>query len=178
MIVLTWVLGPEALKDSGEPIQLATRSLATNPERIPPAVGYGAALFRAGRSQAAIHALENAIAASGDRPIPLHWLFLAMAHDQLGRKEDARRWLDKARVWINQKLDSRSSSVVALGFVTRDLPVVGAGALGFMASPYGQGPVIAATTLALGRRYSWDRRIAATLPLHEAEGRINGRPGP
>jgi hypothetical protein len=29
------------------------------------------------------------------------WLFLAMAHWQLGHKEDARKWYDQAVAWMN-----------------------------------------------------------------------------
>ena len=37
----------------------------------------------------------------GDGGSAIDWLFLAMAHWQLGQQEDARRWYEKAAQWIN-----------------------------------------------------------------------------
>ena len=32
----------------------------------------------------------------------LNWLWLALAHDRLGKAEEARRWLDKAQAWLDR----------------------------------------------------------------------------
>ena len=32
----------------------------------------------------------------------LNWLWLALAHQRLGKTEEARRWLDKAQAWLDQ----------------------------------------------------------------------------
>ena len=35
----------------------------------------------------------------------LNWLWLALAHQRLGKSEEARRWLDKATAWLDQYRD-------------------------------------------------------------------------
>jgi hypothetical protein len=35
----------------------------------------------------------------------LNWLWLALAHQRLGKAEEARRWLGKARAWLDQYRD-------------------------------------------------------------------------
>jgi hypothetical protein len=35
----------------------------------------------------------------------LNWLWLALAHQRLGKSEEARRWLDRATAWLNQCRD-------------------------------------------------------------------------
>jgi uncharacterized protein HemY len=55
----------------------------------------GMAQYRAGQWQKAVTALEKAMAL-GKGGNSSDWLFLAMAHWQLGEKEAARRWYDKA----------------------------------------------------------------------------------
>jgi hypothetical protein len=57
----------------------------------------GAALYRAGRSQEAIFRLEEGIRKRGGESLPQDWVFLAMAHHQLGHDTEARRWLDRLR---------------------------------------------------------------------------------
>ena len=49
----------------------------------------------------AIAALEKSTELRHRRE-PIGWLFLAMAHWQLGEKEEARRWYDKAVEWIEK----------------------------------------------------------------------------
>jgi len=34
--------------------------------------------------------------------VVLNWLWLAFAYQQLGKTDEARRWLDRARVWLDQ----------------------------------------------------------------------------
>jgi serine/threonine-protein kinase len=57
----------------------------------------GAALYRAGRCDEAIHRLEEAIQARSEGGVPQDWAFLAMAHHRLGHRDRARRWLDRLR---------------------------------------------------------------------------------
>jgi hypothetical protein len=57
----------------------------------------GAALFRAGRFQDAIGCLDLGGRARRGVEEPLDWPFLAMAHHHLGRRDEARRWLDRLR---------------------------------------------------------------------------------
>jgi tetratricopeptide (TPR) repeat protein len=53
----------------------------------------GAALYRAGRYQAAIRRLDEAIQARREQATG--WAFLAMAHHRLGHREQALRWLEQ-----------------------------------------------------------------------------------
>jgi hypothetical protein len=57
----------------------------------------GAALYRAGRPDAAIRRLEEAARARGGVSMADDWVFLAMAHHRLGHPDEARRWLDRLR---------------------------------------------------------------------------------
>jgi tetratricopeptide (TPR) repeat protein len=59
------------------------------------------ARYRAGDWQPAIEALKKSTKLSHHRQ-PTSWLFLAMAHWELGKKEEARRWYDQAITWIEQ----------------------------------------------------------------------------
>jgi hypothetical protein len=35
----------------------------------------------------------------------LNWLWLALAHQRLGKTKEARRWLSKAQAWLDQYRD-------------------------------------------------------------------------
>src|SRR5262249_43360858 len=59
----------------------------------------GAALYRAGRHREAILSLSQAISERNGIDEPLEWPFLAMAHHQLGHRDEARRWIDKLRYY-------------------------------------------------------------------------------
>src|SRR5262249_42563187 len=61
----------------------------------------GVAQYRAGDWKAAVAALEKAMQLrnGGDST---GWFFLAMAHWQLGDKDQARKWYDKAGVWMDK----------------------------------------------------------------------------
>jgi tetratricopeptide (TPR) repeat protein len=58
----------------------------------------GVAQYRAGDGKAAVAALEKALALreGGDS---FDWFFLAMAWRQLGQKQEARKWYDRASAW-------------------------------------------------------------------------------
>jgi tetratricopeptide (TPR) repeat protein len=61
----------------------------------------GAAHYRAGSWKEAVAALERSmeLGRGGDA---IGWYFLAMAHGQLGHKEEARRWYAKAVAWAER----------------------------------------------------------------------------
>src|SRR5262249_27410210 len=58
----------------------------------------GVAQFRAGQWQLAIESLQESmeLRKGGDA---VDWFFLAMAHWQLGQKDDARSWYEKGVEW-------------------------------------------------------------------------------
>jgi len=45
----------------------------------------------------------------------LNWLWLALAHQRLGKAEEARRWLGKAQAWLDQYGDGMPSRAEELG---------------------------------------------------------------
>jgi WD40 repeat protein/tetratricopeptide (TPR) repeat protein len=57
----------------------------------------GAALYRAGRFEEAIKRLDEGIRKRRGESGPEDWVFMALAHDRLGRRDAARRWLDRFR---------------------------------------------------------------------------------
>jgi tetratricopeptide (TPR) repeat protein len=61
----------------------------------------GVALYRAGDWQAALDALTRSmeLRKGGDS---FDWFFLAMAHRQLGYRDEARRWYERAVQWMGQ----------------------------------------------------------------------------
>jgi uncharacterized protein HemY len=61
----------------------------------------GIAYYRTGHWQDAIDTLEKSMALrlGGDAN---DWFFLAMAHWQLGHKDEARQWYDKAVEWMEK----------------------------------------------------------------------------
>jgi hypothetical protein len=63
----------------------------------------GVAQYRAGDWKAAVAALEKSNALLGDEALGFNTFFLAMAHWQLGAKEEARKWYDRAVAWMEKK---------------------------------------------------------------------------
>jgi tetratricopeptide (TPR) repeat protein len=62
----------------------------------------GAALYRNGRFAECLKTLEEGMKLHGHAGIAWDWAFVAMANHRLGRPEEAKRWLDKSRDWIQQ----------------------------------------------------------------------------
>jgi hypothetical protein len=71
------------------------------PEAVKPSFlnTLGAALYRAGRSQEALRRLEEGVRKRGGESLPQDWVFLAMAHHQLGHHAEAHAWLDRLRAY-------------------------------------------------------------------------------
>jgi tetratricopeptide (TPR) repeat protein len=95
---LAWFLAgcPDPrFRDPGSAIILAKKALEKVPDNGIIWNTLGVAQYRAGQYREAITSLKKAMAPrkGGDS---YDWLFLAMAYGQLGEKEEARRWYDKA----------------------------------------------------------------------------------
>ena len=88
-----------AVANRAAPVRLAEFAVNDAPEAEKPNSlnTLGAALYRAGRFQKAISRLEEGIRKQGGESVPQDWVFLAMAHHQLGNNAEARRWLDRLR---------------------------------------------------------------------------------
>jgi tetratricopeptide (TPR) repeat protein len=68
-----------------------------------------AILYRAGRFEEAVRLLEEGIAYRNGTGEPIDWPFLAMAHQQLGHRDEARRWLNRLRT---RKLSSEPDQIL------------------------------------------------------------------
>ncbi len=87
-----------------DPVQAV--ALAQEAVRLAPEMGaywntLGLAQYRAGKWQDAVAAFDKAMKRSeggGGKD----WLFLAMAHQKLGNKDEARKWYDQAVQWIEK----------------------------------------------------------------------------
>ncbi len=95
------VLGPDAVTDRQAPVRLAELAVndAPDAEKHMFLNTLGAALYRAGRFDEAIHRLEEGIRKRRNTSLPQDWAFLALAHHRLGHGAEARRWLDRFRTY-------------------------------------------------------------------------------
>jgi tetratricopeptide (TPR) repeat protein len=62
----------------------------------------GVSLYRTGDWKAAIEALEKSEVLAPNKNLAFNGLFLAMAHWQLGRRDEARLWYDRAVQWMDK----------------------------------------------------------------------------
>ena len=88
-------------RDHSRAVSLAKEAVELKPQEGNYRNTLGAAQYRAGDSKAAIAALEESMKRrkggdSGD------WFFLAMAHWQLGEKDKAREWYERAVQWMDK----------------------------------------------------------------------------
>jgi WD40 repeat protein/tetratricopeptide (TPR) repeat protein len=106
---LAWccVLAPLAVADREAPVRLAESAVNDAPAAAKPTYlnTLGAALYRAGRSQEAISRLEEGIRKRAGKGFPQDWVFLAMAHHQLGHDVEAHSWLDRLRSYRPNESD-------------------------------------------------------------------------
>jgi serine/threonine protein kinase len=98
-----WFLAdcPEALvREPAEAVALSRRALAKAPQKGAFWNTLGVAFCRAADWQRARKALQQSmeLRAGGD---PLDWFFLAMCEQQLGNKQEARAWFEKAARWVD-----------------------------------------------------------------------------
>jgi tetratricopeptide (TPR) repeat protein len=98
--------GPDPmLRDPRQAIELAKRGIALQ-DNAWWWQTLGWAHYRAGAWKDCIAALEKSIALYPAGADADQWLFLAMAHGQLGHKEEARRWYDRAAQWIERNKEA------------------------------------------------------------------------
>jgi tetratricopeptide (TPR) repeat protein len=96
-------LAPDAVADASLPGRLAASELQISAREYWSLTEQGALAYRAGRFRQAVLFFEQSLQADpkSGRAV-LNWLWLALANERLGRAEEARRWLDKAQVWLDQ----------------------------------------------------------------------------
>ena len=101
---LAWLLATcqdPKFRNPGEAVQLAKRAVDVQPANGNSWKTLGAAQYSAGDWKAARAALEKSmeLRKGGDS---FDWFFLAMAHWQLGDKEQARKWYDQGVTWMEK----------------------------------------------------------------------------
>jgi serine/threonine protein kinase/tetratricopeptide (TPR) repeat protein len=91
-----------SLRDPKQAVTLAGRAVRLAPENGAYWNTLGVAHYRARHWPKVITVLEKSmkLRKGGDAS---DWFFLAMAHWQLGHKEEARRWHDRAAAWMKQQ---------------------------------------------------------------------------
>jgi tetratricopeptide (TPR) repeat protein len=94
----TCALAPNAVADMDDAIALARRCVEIAPARKGFVQGLGATLFRAGRFEEALEALDRSESAKNDPVTSLvyGWYFRAMTCFRMGKADEARQWYDKA----------------------------------------------------------------------------------
>ena len=85
-------------------VEVATKATELEPQSYLAWKELGRAQYRAGTWQASIESLQKSVnlqvqPKGGDAG---QWIFLAMAHWQLGHHDEAQEWLQKARKWASQ----------------------------------------------------------------------------
>jgi tetratricopeptide (TPR) repeat protein len=101
---LAWLRAncPDArFRDTTEAVRLASRAVELLPHRVESWNRLGAVHYRAGDWQATVTTLDKAQAV-GTGGNSFTWFFLAMAHWQLGHKDEARKWYDQAVEWMDK----------------------------------------------------------------------------
>jgi tetratricopeptide (TPR) repeat protein len=101
---LAWLLAtcPDTkFRNARKAVELAKKAIVLAPKEGNHWNRLGAAHYCAGEWKPAIAALEKSMELrnGGDS---FEWFFLAMAHWQLGQKEEARKWNDKAVAWMEK----------------------------------------------------------------------------
>jgi len=108
---IAWMCGlvPDATADLPGVVRLAERAILLGHTNADYFATFGAVLYRSGRHRDAVLQLNNAIKERGTDGLTTDWLLLAMAHHQMGQKEQSARWLDKATSWLNLPPESKTS---------------------------------------------------------------------
>jgi tetratricopeptide (TPR) repeat protein len=101
---LAWFLatGPDPkFRDPKRAVELAKKAVELAPKEGNYWNTLGTAHYRAGDWKATVAALDKSgeLRKGGDS---FDWFFLAMAHWQLGEKEEARKWYDRAVAWMDK----------------------------------------------------------------------------
>jgi Flp pilus assembly protein TadD len=101
---VAWLLATcpeERLRDPKRAVELARKAVELAAKEGNYWNTLGAAEYRAGNWKGALEAVEKSMALrqGGDA---FDWFFLAMAHRQLGDKDQARKWHDQAVQWMEK----------------------------------------------------------------------------
>jgi serine/threonine protein kinase/Tfp pilus assembly protein PilF len=99
-------LAPASAADVARARRLAESELTGQGREFWSLTQQGALLYRAGRFQEAVPLLEQSLRADAKNGrAVLNWLWLALANQRLGKAEESRNWLARAREWLGQYRD-------------------------------------------------------------------------
>ena len=93
-------------------LELAKKAVALAPKEGSYWTTLGAAHYRAGNWKDAIDALHTSIELG--HKDGLNWFFLAMAHGQLGQKDEARKWYDQAAQWLDPQYEAEAAELLGI----------------------------------------------------------------
>jgi tetratricopeptide (TPR) repeat protein len=103
LVARACTLAPDAVADMSVPVSFAEKELQSNAQQFWSLTEQGALAYRVGRIHESVPLFEQSLRAnSKPGAAVLNWLWLAVANHRLGNTEEARRWLDKARTWLDQ----------------------------------------------------------------------------
>ena len=113
--VVAWYCSflPNTLSDPKGLVQLAEKAVASDGYNGPYLETLGAALYRNARFAEAVEKLNEALRWHESKKPVCTWLYLALAHQQLGQTQEAHDWLDKAAKSIaenRQQMQSQDAS--------------------------------------------------------------------
>jgi tetratricopeptide (TPR) repeat protein len=109
-IVIICKLAPDAVADLSQPVHIADKLVAREPENAEYLGLLGAALYRQGDLVAAIEKLEVAIRSGPEQGgIPWRKLTLAMAYHRLRRVKEAQRLFQEVSQWMEQNAEVKLS---------------------------------------------------------------------
>ena len=91
-----------SLQDPKRAVELANEAAELAPRSARPWKVLGWARYQTGAWKDSIAALEKSIELRKDGGDSFLWFFLAMDHWQVGNKEQARKWYDRAVEWADK----------------------------------------------------------------------------
>jgi WD40 repeat protein/tRNA A-37 threonylcarbamoyl transferase component Bud32 len=104
-------LGPGSVADLDRVVAIERQVVAEAPDEYAYRDTLGAILYRAGRFEEAIRELEKSIRLHGKGGAESTWLYLSMANSRLGRRDHARRWLDKLDEELRNAVHPREGQI-------------------------------------------------------------------
>jgi tetratricopeptide (TPR) repeat protein len=100
-LVWTCCIAPDAVSDPQQLLRSMGDTWRQNIESYVHVRAMSAAFYRAGDFNRAVGQLER-VPTLRKQPAPSSWIFLAMAHHRLGHSDQAIKFFNKARDWIEQ----------------------------------------------------------------------------
>jgi WD40 repeat protein/regulator of sirC expression with transglutaminase-like and TPR domain len=101
---LAWLFatGPEQLRDGPRALELAKKAVKARPDSPEYLNTMGVIYYRLGQYEQGVETLSKAVQANKQGGTACDYFFLAMAHWQLGHKDEARKGYDQAAQWMEK----------------------------------------------------------------------------